>query len=158
MFWTCLLTVNHLKYKTNRTFWKRELSLTTIGRQKMSVISIAFLLFRKSRCSNAPKILSLHIALPQARGATYKQAKTVQDQTTIFWNSVWSSKMTKPEEHKHNRKMLSSLSNRVTWISESHSGMLTTRNIPNDSLGLIFQLPSYGGPGILNLLEICRKL
>lgn len=154
MCWTCPLTVNHLKYKTTRTFWKRE-PLTSSRRLKKKVSNFhCFLVLMRSEPSNAPKIL--HKALPQARGDTHKQAEAVWDQA-ILENSVCSSKVTEPGEHKQNRKLQLARAAPLTeflefWVSFWHllDMFLTT-------LGLMVQLPSCCGPRILNLLEIFRK-
>lgn len=86
----------------------------------------------RSEPSNAPKIL--HKALPQARGDTHKQAEAVWDQA-ILENSVCSSKVTKPGEHKQNRKLQLARAAPLTeflefWVSFWH---LTIGHVPNDS-------------------------
>lgn len=100
----CPLTLNYLY-----SFNKDSLQMFTMGRQNIPVFSIAFLLFRMPGYEILQSCLCTSLLLKPRQPHICKQRQC--GPTTTFWNSVWSSKVTRPEEHKHNRKMPSRLGN-----------------------------------------------
>lgn len=76
LFWTCPLAINHLKYKTTKTFWKREPLTDNYQKTKLPVISIAFLLFTASGPSNVSKIAALQCSCSSHSTQASKQRQS----------------------------------------------------------------------------------
>ena len=127
MCWTCPLTINHLKYKTTRTFCKREPLTDKYRRQKLTVISIFF--FINDVSPAMPWRYYTRLFLKPEEPHTSKQRES---ETKLPWNSRiqfgvprWPNQRNINRTEKCNPAWATTF---ITWISGSHSGVLTTGN------------------------------